>query len=281
MRKAVWSRASPGCGRALEVGEQAFRHGHRFGLVGDDDVDHTVGLLHADRADLVGVDIAEPAAGDHRRPAHSERGVLGGDDQIRTARDHGVAREAAALDDRDARNQPRQRGPELERAGVECGDRGIVGVARSSAATLGEEHGRQAHAFDQLEEAVLLAVAERALGACEHRVVVGQDGTGGVVVAEEVAVDARRARHQPVARGAGDQVGKVAAVALGGDREASVLDERIRVDEIGDVLPGGAAVAGAPAFDRVGPGRVLGQRPALQQLCVVGTDRLIRHGVGC
>ena len=156
---------------------------------------------------------------------------------------------------------------------------GIVGVARSSAAALGEEHGRQAHAFDQLEEAVLLAVAERALGAREHRVVVGQHGAGGVFVAEEVAVDARRARHQSVTRGAGDQVGKVAAVALGGDREASVLDERVRVDEVGDVLPGGTAVAGAPALDRLRPGLVLGQRPALQQLCMVGTYRLIRHGV--
>ena len=181
MRKACLVARFARCGRALEVGEQAFRHGHGFGLVGDDDVDHTVGLLHADRADLVGVDVAEPAAGDHRRPAHPEGGVLGGDDQIRAARDHGVAREAAALDDRDARHQTRQRGPELERAGVECGDRGIVGVARSSPAALGEEHGRQAHAFDQLEEAVLLAVAERALGACEHRVVVGQHGAGGCV----------------------------------------------------------------------------------------------------
>ena len=184
MRSRVWSPTVAGRGRALEVCEQAFRHRHRFCLVGDDDVDHAVGLLHADRADLVGVDVAESAAGDHRRPTHAYRGVLGGDDQIRRTRDHSVACEAAALDDRDARHETRQHGPELERASVQCGDDGVVGVARSSPAALGEEHGRQPHALDQFEEAVLLAVTQRALGACEHRVVVGQHGTGGPFIAE-------------------------------------------------------------------------------------------------
>ncbi len=150
---------------------------------------------------------------------------------------------------------------------------GIVGVARPSAAAFGEEHGRQPHPLDQFEEAVLLAVAEGALGAGEHRVVVGQHGAGAALVAEEVAVDARGARHQPVGRGARDQVVEVAAVALGGDGEPSVLDERVRVDEVVDVLPGGAAVRRVPALDRVGPGRVLGQRPAPQQLGVVVADR--------
>ena len=279
MRSRVWSPASPGSGRPLEVREQTFGHRDGFCLVGDDDVDHAVGLLHADRADLVGMHVAESAAGDHRRPAHADRGVLGGDDQIRRTRDHGVAREAAALDDRDARHEARQHGPELERAGIQRGDDGVVGVARSSPAALGEEHGRQAHPLDQFEESVLLAVTQRALGAGEHRVVVGQHGTGGAFVAEEVAVDARRACHQAVARGPGDQIREVAAMALGGDREASVLDEGVRVDEVGDVLPGGAPVPGAPALDGVGSGGVLGERAPPQQLRMVVADHLIRHGV--
>ena len=47
------------------------------------------------------------------------------------------------------------------------------------AAALGEEDGRQPHPLDQLEEAVLLAVAERPLGAGQDRVVVGEHRAGG------------------------------------------------------------------------------------------------------
>ena len=66
-----------------------------------------------------GVDVAEPAARDHRRPAHPERRVLGRDDQVRAAGDHGVAGEAAALDDRDPRHLARQPRPQRERARVQ------------------------------------------------------------------------------------------------------------------------------------------------------------------
>ncbi len=237
----------------------------RLGLVGDDEVDHAVAGLHLDRADLVGVDLAEAAALDHRRPAHAERDVLGGDDQVRAAGDHGVAGEAAAGDDGDPRHQAREPRPEREGAGVERGDDRVVGVARPPAAALGEEDGRQAHALDQLEEPVLLAVAEGALGAGEHGVVVGEHGAGGAL-AEEVAVDARRAADQAVGGGARDQVLELAPAALGGDREAAVLDEGAGVDQVGEVLAGGAPAGRVAALDRLLARRVLGQRPALQQL---------------
>ena len=151
--------------RSLEVAEQPLGDGDRFRLVGDDDVDDAVGLLHRDRADLVGVDVAEPAAGDHRGPAHADRRVPGGHDQVGGPRDHGVAREAATLDDRDARHQTRQLRPQLERARLERRHRRVVGVARSAAAAFGEEHGRQPHPLDELEQPVFLAVPEVALGA--------------------------------------------------------------------------------------------------------------------
>ena len=67
------------------------------------------------------------------------------------------------------------------------------------------------------------------------------------------------AADQAVGRGAGDQLLELAAAALGGDREAPVLDEAARVDEVGDVLAGGAAAARVAPVDRVGPRRVLGQ----------------------
>ena len=103
--------AVAGCRRTLEVAQQPLRHRDRFRLVGDDDVDDPVGRLHRDRADFVGVNVAEPAACDHRRSAHADRRVLSGDDQIGTPGDDRVARKAAALDDRDPRHHPRQLPP--------------------------------------------------------------------------------------------------------------------------------------------------------------------------
>ena len=149
--------------------------------------------------------VAEAAALDHRRAAHPERGVLGRDDQVGAAGDHRVAGEAAPGDDRDPRHDAREPRPERERARVEGRDDRVVGVAGPPAATLGEEDGRQAHPLDQLEQAVLLAVPERALGAGEHRVVVGEDRAGGAL-AEQLAVDPRGAADQAVGRRALDQV---------------------------------------------------------------------------
>ena len=84
--------------------------------------------------------------------------------------------------------------------------------------------------------------------------------------------------RQPVGGSARDQVGEIAAKSLGGDREPSVLDERARVDEILDVLPRGASVAGVPAFDRIGARRVLGERATPQQFGVIVADGLVRLG---
>ena len=154
-------------------------------------------------------------------------------------------------------HEPGQPRPQREGARVERRDDGVVRVARAPAAALGEEDGGQAHALDQLEQAVLLAVPEDALRAGQHRVVVGQH-RAGAARAEELAVDARRARHEAVGGRARDEVVEVAAGALGGDREAPVLDERARVDEVGDVLARGAPAGRAAALDRLGPRR----RPA-------------------
>jgi hypothetical protein len=61
-------------------------------------------------------------------------------------------------------------------------------------------------------------MAERALGAGEHGVVVGQHGA-------RAAVDPCRACDEAVGWGARDQVGEFAAKPLSGDREPAVLDE--------------------------------------------------------
>ena len=161
--------------------------------------------LDGDRPDRVGLEAAQAAALDHRRTAHPERRGLGGDDQVGAAGEDRVAGEAAPGDDRDPRHDAREPAPEREGAGVERRDDGVVGVAGAPAATLGEEHRRQAHPLDQLEQPVLLAMADRPLGPGEHRVVVGEHRAGGAL-AEQLAVDPRGAGDQPVGRGAGDQL---------------------------------------------------------------------------
>jgi len=254
-----------GLRRPLEVGEEALGAARCPCLVGGDDVDDAVGGLHLDRADLVGVDPAEPATLDHRRAAHAQRDVLGGDDQVGAAGDHGVAGEAAAGDHRDPWHQAGEPRPEREGARVEGGDDGIVGVARPTAATLGEEDDGEAQALDQLEEPVLLAVSEGALRAGQHRVVVGEHSARRGL-AEEVAVDTGRAGEQAVGRGAGDQVVDLAPAALGGDREAPVLDEGAGVDELVEVLPGRAPTGRVAALEGVGTGLVAGEGAPRQHL---------------
>ena len=147
----------------------------RLGLVGDDDVDDAVGALHVDRADLGGLEHAEAAAFDHRRSAHADVRVLGGDHDVATAEDRGIAGEAVARVDADERHRARQLGEPTKRQAVEPADADAVGVTRATAATLGEEHDRHAELFGDLEQAVLLAMVLGALGSGEHRVVV-RDG---------------------------------------------------------------------------------------------------------
>ena len=244
---------------------QPLGHSHGLPLIGDDDIDDPVARLDVDRPDGVRVDVAQAAAGNHRRAAHPDRHVLGGDDQIRAAGDHRVAGEAAAGDDRDPWNQARQARPQGERPRVERRDDGVVRVPGPPPAALGEEHGRQPHSLDQLEQAVLLAVTERALRPGENRVVIGED-RARAPIAELITVDPGRPANEAVRRRALDQLLEIAARALCGDRETPVLDERTGVDEVDDVLTRGPAAAGVAPFDGLRSSPVLGQRSALEKL---------------
>ncbi len=250
--------------RALEVGEKSLRHRDGLGLVGDADVDHPVAGLGLEGADVVGVDRAEPAPLDHRRAAHPQRDALGGHDQVRGAGDDGVAREAAPRDDRDPGHDAREARPEREGAGLERRDDGVVGVPGAPSPALGEEHRRQLHALDQLEQAVLLLVADRALGAGEDRVVVGEDRAGGAV-AELLGIDGADPRDQAVGGRALEQLAELAAPPLGRDREPAVLDEAAGVDQVGEVLARRSRAGGVAALNRLGAGGVLGLRPALER----------------
>src|SRR5579871_329244 len=140
--------------RALEVGEILLGETNRVRLVVGEDVDDAVRLLHADRPDLFGAEDAEPAALDHGRSAHADRGVLGGDNDVATAEHRRVAGEAAARGDADHRRRARHAAPELEAAD----EAATFGVAGPPAAALAEEDGRHAPAGSQLDEAIHLLV---------------------------------------------------------------------------------------------------------------------------
>ena len=102
--------------RALEIGEIFLGHRHRFGFVLHHHVDHAVGRLHRHGPDILRVEHAQPAAFDHRRPAHADGGILGRDDHIAAAQQRRIAGEAVAGIDADQRHQPRQLGKHAGRS---------------------------------------------------------------------------------------------------------------------------------------------------------------------
>ncbi len=216
-------------------------------------------------------ELPEPAAGDHRRTGHPEVGVRGGDPQVGTAGDHGVAREAAAGHDGDPRHDALQLAPQREGADVERGDQREVDVAGSPAAALGEEHRRQAHPADDLEEPVGLAVAAHALGAGHDEVVVGENRARD-------AVDGRRTPDDAVGRGLHDELGERPALLLGGGDEAPVLHERARVDEVGDVLPRRPPALRVPPGDLVRSRLVGGEEAAGEHLGEAVGGGVVGHG---
>ena len=184
---------------------------------------------------------------------------------VATIRSHRVAGEAAAGDDRDSGGEAGDPRPEGERPRVERRDDRVVGVAGPAAAALGEQDRRQPHPLDQLEQPVLLAMAEDALGPGQDHVVVGEDRAGRAI-AELLAVDPGGPRDQPVGGRSLEQLADLASGPLSGDREASVLDEAVRIDEVGEVLAGRSPSGRMALLDGLGARLVGQQRPTLAEL---------------
>ena len=78
----------------------------------------------------------------------------------------------------------------------------------------------------------------------QHRVVVGHHGDGHTA-------GRSGAEHDAVGGSPLDQVLNRAGRPLRGDGQPAVLDERTLIDQVGDVLPGGAPTVGVPAFDHL------------------------------
>ena len=262
-----WRRCGPG--RTRDSGEPTR---DAFGLVADEDVDHAGARLHVARADLLGLEDAEAAAFDHRRPAHADRAVARRDDDVAAAEQRGVAGEAAAGDDADQRHPAAQAREAREGRDVQAGDDRHVDVAGPAAAALGEEHHRQALLARDLEQPVGLLVVAHALRAGEDGRVVGHDDGARSLGAERLAVDAADAGDHAVGRRVADQVVELAPAALRRERERAVLDEAAGVAEIGDVLARGAQAEGVSLGDGVGPAGVGEQRLARAQLEQIGAQ---------
>ena len=98
-----------------------------------------------------------------------------------------------------------------------------VGVTRTPSTSFGEEDDGQPPTFGQLEQAVLLLVAQEALRTGEHGVVVRHRHHGTTVHRADAA-------DEPVGRRPLDELLERAAPALRGDDERPVLHERSLVD---------------------------------------------------
>jgi hypothetical protein len=146
--------------------------GHGGRLVRDADVDHAVSVLDVDRTDVFRVIDAEAAALDHRRAAHPDARVLGGDHYVAAPEQGSVAGEAIAGRDANQRDDAAEPREQMERPHVEAGYVRPVDVARTPATALGEQHDRELSAFGDLEKPILLEVVAHPLGAGQHRVVV-------------------------------------------------------------------------------------------------------------
>jgi hypothetical protein len=272
-RGGVGTRRAGGRQRLRQQRQQRLRGAHRRGLVVDHHVDHAIGRHHRQRADVVGLDAAEAAAFDHGRPAQADAGAAHRDDDVAATQQRGVAREAAAGHDADARHHARQRGEAGEGARVQAGHAAPVDVARAAAAAFAEPDHRQAPACGHVEQPVALGVVVDALRAGEHGVVVGQH------------------RHRPPLHGAGAadqavgrrvalQVVQAAAAALSRHGEPTVLGEAAVVQQVCDVRAGAAQAAGVAARHGLGSCRIVQPGPAVQQALQVGAQAAGGFGHG-
>ena len=220
---------------------------------------------------------AETAALDHRRSAHADVRALGRDHDVAAPEQGRVPGEAAAAGDADERHQPREPAEQVEGEAVEARHAGAVGVARTTAAALGEEHDREPLALGHLEEPVLLAMVLQALGARQHGVVVRHhhDRVAGH------RPDRRRSSRRPVSArsGPGARAGGAARRSRAGrtrracrrSRRSSTFSPR-------------RSLSGAPAaLDRVRPGGVETDRVTgahLRQVVPLSRHCVLLRGAG-
>ena len=258
-------RAAP-----LEKPEIVLGERHRMCLVVGEKVDHAVGRLHVNGPDVLWPVVPEPAAFDHRRTRHAKVGIRGRDDDVADAGQRRITGETASADDRNGRHRPAQARHPGERMQLQTGQERRVGVARTAAAALSEQHQRHLQLIDDRQQAVLFLVAPEPLRAGEDGVVVRHHTDQRRLLAKVLGVDRSQTADDAVARRVADQVVDISTAFLGGVHEAAVLLKAARVDKVCQVLTGGSTPAGVDLRNRLRPGLIIEQRPAGVVLRKVG-----------
>ncbi len=265
--------AVPVLERPLEIAQVLFGHLHGLGFVGHQHVDHSVGALYRHRAHLFRGEAAQAAAFDHRRAGHADGGVPGGDDQVAAAEQGGIAGKAAPRGDAHRGHPAGQPGHGGEGMAIQAGDPDKVAVAGPATAAFGKQHHRQPPFLGQAQQAVGLLVVHHPLGAGEHRVVVGQGQATGVLAVEQPGIHRTYASHQPIRRAQGLQLLDAAPTPLGGQGHGAVLHETARVQQVLEVLPGGALAVAATLGQRLRTLGILQQGMAFADFGQVGANQ--------
>ncbi len=243
---------------------------HSGSLVVHQNINHTIGVLHGARADLLWAEHAQATALDHGRAAHAEVAAPGGDDHVGAAGQRGIAGKAAPGHDGQHRHPAVQAGKAGKGGHMQAGHDGHVDIARTAATALGKQHHRQLLLQRQAQQAVGFLVVAHALGAGQHGGVIGHHHGAGRIGAKLRLVDAADAGHHAVSRGVALQVFLAAPAALGGHCQRAVLDKAARVTQVGDVLPRAAQAQRVALGHGLGPAGVQRQGLALLQAQQVG-----------
>ena len=125
----------------LKKGQGLLGQRSGFGLIARDDIHHSVAALNLYGADLLRRKLPQTTAFNHGGASHSDAGTLGGNTNIRRAKQRRVAGETVAIVDRDARHFAFQSRPLRKGGNIQTGKlHQHIGIAGAATPALGVHH---------------------------------------------------------------------------------------------------------------------------------------------
>ena len=107
MTQLALIRGLPLLDSTLEIRQILFGYAHCLSLIFNQDIHHAIGNLKRHRTDFLrGID-PQTAALDHGGSTHGDGGILGGDDDITTSQQRGIASETTTMINTNHRYGPR------------------------------------------------------------------------------------------------------------------------------------------------------------------------------
>jgi hypothetical protein len=212
---------------SLEIRDVLLGSDDGRGFVFHGDIHHAVGRLHIDRTDVARCETAQAAALDHHRPPHADVRIPRGNNDIATTQEGRITGKTVTGDNAHQGNLAAQLGKQAEGGQIEPGNHDALGVRipGPSPSALGKENQGCALFIGQLEKPVHLFMIEVALGAGQHRIVVGHDHAAGRLFTKLRRVDRSKPRDQAIGRRSGNEIVNRAPAALGGYVERAVFDK--------------------------------------------------------